>query len=269
MLSNKDFYERIAADYDKMTAFGPAITRASEFYIRLGIKQAGNAVDFGCGTGADSIALAGLGYNVTGFDPAPGMISQAKINAERHGMSGKVNFRSDSFPAYKFPAAYKADLITCRGNVLANLDGHNLNAFFRKVKKIIAPEGILILQLINYVPILAEKKRIVSTRITDDKIFVRFYDFEKSRTFFNIMSIDLSEPKNTEILSTRIYPVTKDRILELLAINAFRNIYFYGDVQLQPFNPEKSSDLIVTAAVVSTPLNHRPNATKSNESPAA
>jgi len=52
------------------------------------IKQ--NAVEIGCGSGAVSIVLASLGWNVASFDVNPSAVSATKDNVERFGLTDRV-----------------------------------------------------------------------------------------------------------------------------------------------------------------------------------
>ena len=49
-------------------------------------------LDFGCGTGFYSILFAKIGYQVFGFDIAPGNIAIANSLAEKYGLQDKTNF---------------------------------------------------------------------------------------------------------------------------------------------------------------------------------
>ncbi len=56
----------------------------------------GRVLDAGCGTGENTLYLAGLGFDVWGIDAVPSAIERAKEKAEKRGV--KVNFLvSDAF----------------------------------------------------------------------------------------------------------------------------------------------------------------------------
>ncbi len=68
-------------------------------------------LDVGCGTGSLSVLLAEAGYEVTGIDFSPAMISQAKAKAHRAGQTISFQVMDAASPSL-FPQKY--DVILCR-----------------------------------------------------------------------------------------------------------------------------------------------------------
>jgi len=58
--------------------------------VESGIIKSGRAIDLGCGTGSNSIFLAGKGFEVTGVAFSETAIRKAKLKARSAGV--KVNF---------------------------------------------------------------------------------------------------------------------------------------------------------------------------------
>ena len=58
--------------------------------IKIGIKV-GNAMEIGCGSGALSMLMAHLGWNVTSWDINPNAVLATKCNAKNNGLDGKIN----------------------------------------------------------------------------------------------------------------------------------------------------------------------------------
>jgi ubiquinone/menaquinone biosynthesis C-methylase UbiE len=68
-------------------------------------------LDIGCGTGSLSIVLAGLGYEVTGIDLSPKMISFAEAKAKQAGHRITFHAMDAAFPEL---APQQFDTIVCR-----------------------------------------------------------------------------------------------------------------------------------------------------------
>ena len=59
---------------------------AELFEKELQVRPGMRALDVGCGPGILSVTLAKAGCSVTGVDLSPGMLEEARRNAERHGV---------------------------------------------------------------------------------------------------------------------------------------------------------------------------------------
>jgi len=68
-------------------------------------------LDIGCGTGSLSVVLAGLGYEVTGVDLSPSMITFAKAKALTKGLDVEFTIMDAAFPGLA-PRQFNA--IICR-----------------------------------------------------------------------------------------------------------------------------------------------------------
>lgn len=71
----------------------------------------GRLLDIGCGTGSLSVLLAELGWDVTGFDLSPAMISQAETKATAAGHHIRFVIGDAASPALA-PASF--DALVCR-----------------------------------------------------------------------------------------------------------------------------------------------------------
>jgi len=76
-MTGPDAWSKVAKEYQQNIV--PGFQPAAESLCRFtGIKSGDRVLDIGCGPGTASMAAAALGAEVTGVDPAPGMIALAR-----------------------------------------------------------------------------------------------------------------------------------------------------------------------------------------------
>ncbi len=245
MLSNHEFYDGLSVQYDSMIPFKKAIERKKELFKNI-LKGSNKAIaDIGCGTGSDSLVLAGMGHKVTSFDPSAQMLKMAKLNAKRSGL----DLDSYQFGAAQIPDEFsdKYDVVISFGNSFANIPTDEFDSSVCKCFSLLGEKGELYIQILNYEKILLEKKRIVSITTGGEKYFVRFYDFNENQIAFNILQFDKAKPADHQLISTKIYPYSTDDFTMALKKAGFKINKYYGSFNFTPFDPQTSNDLIITA----------------------
>jgi hypothetical protein len=113
---------------------------------------------------------------------------------------------------------------------------------------LLSPEGVLIIQILNYDRILGKNERIQSIREIRDKTYIRFYDYENRNIRFNILCIE--KQKNGTIYSlnsVQLHPWIESDIVCALHQTGFANVKLFGSIALDPFSKQSSKDLIVLA----------------------
>jgi len=228
-----------------MIPFEKAIKRKEELFKNLFKDNYKTIADIGCGTGSDSLALTGLGYNVTSFDPSAQMLNKARINAKSSG----IDLDFYQFGAAQIPDDFngKYDVVISFGNSFANIPTEEFECSVCRCYSLLKEKGELYIQILNYKKILLEKKRIVSITTGKEKYFVRYYDFNENQIVFNILQFDKSDPSDHQLISTKIYPYTSNDFTPVLKKAGFKNFNYYGGFNFTPFDSQKSNDLIITA----------------------
>lgn len=243
LIANSSFYDEIASEYDKMISFESAVEKKKTLLKNLINQNVETAADIGCGTGVDSIALTLNSLNVSAFDPSEKMISVAKTNSKKMN----VNVEFYNYPADNIPKEFdnKFNLIVSLGNTFANIADNKFNKSLKRCYDILKPNGQLLIQVLNYKKILEEKQRIVNITESDNKFFIRFYDFNSELIAFNILTFSKVRTSDYKLSSTIIYPYQLEKFQSALTNAGFTNIQFYGNLKLSEFSPSQSKDLIV------------------------
>ena len=242
------FYNVLASEYDAMTTFNKRFIYEKPFFRilveRYGLKT---AIDAGCGTGFHSLLLAQLGVEVTAIDLSSEMLKCTRNHARK--MKVKVTTVQSSFENLSTKIRHKVDAVFCMGNSLSHLlSKQNLRQAINNFAAVLRQGGILFLQNLNYDRILAQRDRIQSIKATDNKIFVRFYDYEADRIQFNILTIRKEEGAlHHQLSSVLLRPLFSDSLIDLLREKEFNKIRIYGNIEMEPYNSEKSHDLIILA----------------------
>jgi len=245
MLNNQEFFDELSVQYDSMIPFEKAIERKKELFKNILKGSDKTIADIGCGTGSDSLALAGMGLKVTSFDPSAQMLNQARINAKSSGLE----LDSYQFGASQIPDDFngKYDVVISLGNSFANIPTDEFESSVFKCFSLLREEGELYIQILNYEKILLEKKRIVSITTGEGKYFVRFYDFNENQIVFNILRFDKAKPADHQLISTKIYPYSAADFTTALKNEGFKTVNYFGSFNFTPFDPQTSNDLIITA----------------------
>ena len=112
---SQQYWNEAAASFDNEPDHGlrdPEVHAAWIELLKTWLPSTPAAIlDVGCGTGSLSVALAGLGHQVTGIDLSPAMISLAEAKAAAHGHAITFHVMDAAVP--QFPPR-QFDLIVCR-----------------------------------------------------------------------------------------------------------------------------------------------------------
>lgn len=132
-------YDRLMADVDY-----PAW---AAFYLKLlnayGVAQ-GKVCECACGTGSLTIALASMGFQMTGVDVSADMLFEASQKARKRGV--QIPFVRQDMRNLRLHRQMDAVLCTCDG--LNYLSGdRELGAFFQAAANALRPGGALIFDL--------------------------------------------------------------------------------------------------------------------------
>lgn len=223
------FYEELSRYYDELFPVG----QSDMAFFNAALGGASCVLDIGCGTGNKTVLLAGPGRAVVGIDSDAGMIARAQESNAAPGVSYEVldmrglteRFAPDSF-----------DGVVCLGNTLVHLDGPEaVGDMLRAAARLLAPGGVLALQILNYDRILDQSVRVLPLLEGEHARFERFYEPEGKRLRF-ITRLTVKESGAVFDSDVPLYPLRRTELDGVLADSGFGGAAWYGGFQGEAYD---------------------------------
>lgn len=243
-----DLYEHIADDYDAVTGAAGRTDAARAMLAELRRRHPFDRVlDVACGNGMHAMMLAAMGASVTGADISEAMLDHARGRARDAGL----DIRWVHGPMQDLAGQVEGpfDAILCLGNSLPHLlDSHQLTRALAGFAKLLAPGGVVVLQLLNYARVLDNQERIVGITRKGDAEYVRFYDFLEDLIRFNVLKITWSAGGcEHDISDTLLRPYTREEIAAACRTAGLGHVECYEAGTFADFD-ERTSDTLMLLA---------------------
>lgn len=253
-------YSRL--DYRRLIAWPKRIERESPMLVaEVERSPERSVVDLGCGTGEHARHLASLGMEVLGIDRSREQIAKAleyqdEFPSGPRFVCGEIEQLGD-MTSGRYGAAI------CLGNVLPHLDDASLSRALEALSGCLLQGARLVVQLLNYERIARRGDRNLPLNVRDDPetdgeiVFLRLMapDGDRHVRFFpSTLTLVPGEEPPLRVRSSREVRLRAWKRHDLEAIlegSGFRVDNLYGTMARGPFDPDESSDLILTAVKVS------------------
>jgi hypothetical protein len=226
-------YDLIAEHYSELF---PLESEKLDFIQQI-CPLPGRLCDAGCATGDLAVGLQQRGYTVYGLDLNAKMIGIAERKAAELRTSGKLTFyHADIADILQFGSC---NGVLCFGNTLPHLpDEAALRRFFSAVYQSVQAHGIVIVEVLNYDRILAEKKMDFKDKETDAFIFTRRYDFLPDGNIR--FTITFTDKRRNTVTSdfTVLHPLRRQMLLALFEQAGFQSVATYSDYNFTPSRPD-------------------------------
>lgn len=177
----------LASHYTWMSGdFATKVDQQQALFTRLGVAPAATAeaVDLGCGSGFQSIALARLGFSVTAIDTNAQLLAELDQHAEGLPIRTVQHDLSDLASCSALPS--KADYAVCMGDTLSHLPSSAaVTSLFIQVSHLLAPGGWLVLGFRDLSQGLHGLDRFIPIRGDAERIMTCFLEYEKDTVIVN------------------------------------------------------------------------------------
>lgn len=240
MKTNSQFFDELSDDYDVMINFESALKNKISFIKNFLENNYNTALDLGCGTGADAIALSKLGLQVDAVDHSSGMLQQAIKNAKKFDTD--INFIESGLLAFN-PKDKHYDFIVSLGNTIANINLLELRILMSTIFRMLNKGGSALIQIVNYDKLPKRGNHILNVFDNDEVSIIRKYSINNNDIDFIIDKIDKKSQLKSQII-TKLYPHSENDFNKM-AIEIGFNIDVYGNLKKHSFNPDESPNLVV------------------------
>ena len=253
MLTETEFYDRLAESFDVMTDWKSRLALELPFLQSTLVQaNAHSVLDCACGTGWHAIALRQRDFRVAGSDISPAMIVRARENAAREHL--EIPFAAAGFQALRATYPERFDAVLCLGNSLPHvLSDEAASDSLRNMRDCLNGGGVLILHNLNYDKRWREKPRwfAVNSGVLggNETIIWRFADYWADGIVFNIALFTQGGANawSVDVQSTPQRPYQKTEIENMLLGAGFHDLAFYGSLKGDAFDAARSADLVVVA----------------------
>lgn len=257
-------YDDFSTEYDRFVnwlgrlAFEMPFIEDQLAHLKAGAGQPLRILDTATGTGMHVIGLARRGYAAFGADQSSRMIEKARANARAAGI--QAGFETAGFGELhaaflKDAGSQPFDAILCLGNSLPHLLSlDEIRLALQDFAACLRPGGLVLIQNRNFDAVSARRERWMepqSHRDGDSEwLYIRFYDFRPDGLIdFNIVTLNRADKEDWQqkIRTTQLYPLQRVELENLLKKSGFAKISCSGSMAGEPFDPETSGNLVVTA----------------------
>ena len=240
MKTNSQFFDELSDDYDLMINFESALKNKISFLKNFLANNYKTALDLGCGTGADSIALSKLGLQVDAVDHSSGMLLQAIKNEKK--FDANINFIESGLTAFNSKDK-NYDFIVSLGNTIANINVLELRILMSTIFCMLNNGGSALFQIVNYAKLPKSGNHILNVFENDEVSIIRKYNINNNDFDFIIDKIDKKNQEKSQIV-TKLFPHSENDFNKMAKEIDF-NIVLYGNLKKHTFNPDESPNLVV------------------------
>ena len=198
-----------------------------------------------CGTGGHLPALAAEGFEVLGIDADPAMVEAARSK----GPAEQRRLEECSRLGRTF------DAVLCLGNVLPGLaESNQMESALAEMHAALASGGVFFTHNLNYDRRWREKTRffpLLSGRCGQEEVILfKFADYGGSHIDFHavwVVRAELAGAWQSTVETSRQRPVFRKDLENSCRLLGFRRLEAWGSYAGEPFDPDRSSDLLLAA----------------------
>lgn len=184
MASVEEHYEGLLArHYTWMRGdYEDRVRENRELFERLGIRpERGHAaLDLGCGSGFQSVALARLGFRVVGVDSSGTLLAELGEKAAPDLDISAVRGDLRETSSYKDRGPF--EVVVCMGDTLTHLGSRReVRLLLEDLHRTVEPGGQVVFQFRDMTTALEGAERAIPVRMEENRIMATFLEYEAER----------------------------------------------------------------------------------------
>jgi glycine/sarcosine N-methyltransferase len=218
------FYDDLAGDYDALHGDWPeSVRRQGALLDALIRSELGDApqriLDCACGIGTQAIGLALAGHDVLATDLSPGAVERAGREAAAMGATLATGVADFTRLAEQVEGMF-ACVLAC-DNSVAHLHGNeDLARFASGVVTKLAPDGLALISLRDYAPLVAERAPGHPVRVGPGTISFQVWDWDDDGRSYELAQFTLrgeGEQWQTACRRTRLRALLRNELCGALS----------------------------------------------------
>jgi ubiquinone/menaquinone biosynthesis C-methylase UbiE len=242
-------FEVYASEYDLITnAAAREKPHGREIDALVAAFKPRTALDAGCAVGLTTRLLAERGVKTVGYDCSGAMLREAR--RKMAGLNLPLTFRRGYFE--KMPGSFlaKFDMVACLANSISGVGSlTNLTKALRNFKRVLRPDGTLVLQMLNYESI--DDGVIFPIKCTENNgvVYERFSERRGKDLYIYVTRAEISEVSpRLEIFRHKFGNFSPAAVIKTLRKVGFTQVGKHGNLLLtKPFDRD-CRDLILVAS---------------------
>lgn len=246
--SDEEYHDWLSRHYDIVVDWKKRLKNEIPGLVSLfNKKSVKNVLDIGFGTGEHDIALAKVGFNVTGVESSRLMLQTAKNKLAKLPTSivNRLKFLTGDYSKVLANKKGQFQAAIFLGNAFPHTAENCMRVLSSTIRALEPENSVLVFQIINYEKVFKKQRGFLDVNYGSsnlgekfDHAFLEFYDPRRVNNMLTlnmeILDYDGKKWKHRSLNSTKIAYFTKERIEKVLKKYGYGKIKFYGGKFMEP-----------------------------------
>jgi glycine/sarcosine N-methyltransferase len=231
------FYHLLYVDWEAaVQTQGAALTALLEAH---GVRPGAAVLDAACGIGTQALGLSAHGYRIQGSDISARAVARLAEEATRRGLDVHTHVDDLQFLT-RVPSESADAILACDNSLPHLLTDESLLQAFRTALRVLRPNGVAVYSVRDYINLVRTSPEVRPYGLhyegEERLLAVQVWEWEGDQYDLRMyLTRESADGKcSTQVLVTRYYAVTIDRLMGLMSQAGFVAVERRDDVLFQP-----------------------------------